>query len=192
VLGVIEGPDWQDAGVAPAPPPQGADQGVSGSRFATVTSEAGWQPDPSLVAAVERAAAELEAAGAVRTDWTAPWLEDALDITRRYWMRDALSGAEADRQLEDWDRYRSRYLRAAEHVELLLTPVTLETAPKHRELTGDDFVFTLPASLTGSPAVAVPMGDDPTGMPVSVQIVGRPWEDHRVLVAARIFQSRAR
>lgn len=189
VLGVIEGPDWRDAGVAPTP--QSAHRGVTGTPFATVTSEAGWQPDPNLVAAVERAAAALEAAGAVRTDWTAPWLEDSLDITRRYWARDALSGAEVDRQLEDWDRYRSRYLRAAEHVELLLTPVTLETAPRHRELTGDDFVFTLPASLTGSPAVAVPMGDDQTGMPVSVQIVGRPWEDHRVLAASRIVEDSA-
>jgi amidase len=188
VLGVIEGPDWRDAGVMSSPLLRSAHEGVDGARFATITSEAGWQPHPDLVAAVERAAARLDAAGAVRTQWAAPWLEDSLEITRRYWMRRAASGADADRQLRDWDRYRSRYLQAAEHVELILTPVTLETAPRHRELKGEDFVFMLPASLTGSPAVAVPVGHDQAGMPISVQLVGRPWEDHRVLAAARIVQ----
>ena len=55
-----------------------------------------------------------------------------------------------------------------------------------RDIVGDDFVFTLPASLTGSPALVVPAGSDDAGMPLSVQLVGRPWEDHRVLAAGRV------
>src|SRR5215467_5688957 len=61
-------------------------------------------------------------------------------------------------------------------------------APLHRPVTGDDFVFTLPASLTGSPAVTIPAGRDPSGLPIGVQLVGRPWEDHRVLAAARLLE----
>lgn len=185
-LEVIEGPDWRDAGVM-APPARGSTHaGVHGARFATVVSEGPWQADPALVAAVENAATSLEAAGAIRTEWTAPWLEDALDITRRYWTRTDMSGEDVDRQLRDWDLYRGRYLQAAERVELLLTPATLETAPIHRQIDGDDFVFLLPPSLTGSPAAVVPVGHDLGGLPLGVQLVGRPWEDARVLDAARI------
>ena len=80
---------------------------------------------------------------------------------------------------------------AAEHIELLLTPTTQDTAPLHRPVTGDDFVFTLPASLTGSPAVTVPVGRDPSGLSIGVQLIGRPWEDHRVLAAARLLEAAA-
>ena len=78
-------------------------------------------------------------------------------------------------------------LEAAEHIDFLLTPVTSEAAPAHREITGEDFVFTLPASLTGSPAISVPAGPDRDGMPLAVQVIGRPWEDHRVLAAAGLL-----
>src|SRR6266704_2163492 len=47
--------------------------------------------------------------------------------------------------------------------------------------------FTLPASLTGSPAVSVPAGSDAGGMPLAVQLIGRPWEDHRLLAAASVL-----
>ena len=36
-----------------------------------------------------------------------------------------------------------------------------DVAPVHRPLEGDDYVFTLPWSLTGWPAVSVPAGTDP-------------------------------
>jgi Asp-tRNA(Asn)/Glu-tRNA(Gln) amidotransferase A subunit family amidase len=100
----------------------------------------------------------------------------------------ALASEQADRQLWDWDRFRRRYLQAAETIDFLLTPACLEPAPLHRAITGEDFIFTLPASLTGSPAVAIPAGTDARGLPLAVQFIGRPWEDHRVLAAARLLE----
>jgi len=193
VLPIIAGPDWQDAGVAPVPLLPASEAELGGARFAVVTGEPGWAPAGPLAAAVERAAAVLEGAGLARTAWTAPWLAEALDITGRYWarIRCELSGQEAERLLTDWDSFRRQYLMAAEHVELLLTPTTQDTAPLRRPVTGDDFVFTLPASLTGSPAATVPAVRDPSGLPVGVQLVGRPWEDHRVLAAARLLEAAA-
>ncbi len=119
-----------------------------------------------------------------------PWLGNALDITRRYWARASLSGEQADRQLWDWDQFRRRYLEAAEDIDFLLTPACLEPAPEHRKITGEDFIFTLPASLTGSPAISVPAGSDARGLPLAVQLIGRPWEDHRALAAASLLVSR--
>lgn len=161
---------------------------LSGASFAVVTREEPWRTSAALGSAVESAARVLEAAGLTRVEWPAPWLSAGLHITRDHWRRDQLAGAEVDRHLTEWDRFREDYLTAAEHVDLLLTPVTRESAPAHRELTGDDFVFTLPASLTGSPAMAVPSGRDADGLPLSVQLVGRPWEDMRVLAAARLLE----
>jgi Asp-tRNA(Asn)/Glu-tRNA(Gln) amidotransferase A subunit family amidase len=76
-------------------------------------------------------------------------------------------------------------------VDLLVLPVTAGTAPLRRDpdvLDGDVFAFTLPASLSGGPALTVPAGADAAGLPVAVQLVGRPWEDHVVLAAGRVVE----
>jgi amidase len=187
VLAVIAGPDWRDAGVPPVPLQPAADAVLDGARFAVLAGEEPWWPDAGQAAALDRAAAALTDAGLTRTDWQIPWLTEGDDITRRYWARTELSGDEADRQLWDWDRYRRRYLRAAETIDFLLTPTCLEPAPEHRDVRGRDFIFTLPASLTGSPAISIPAGADARGLPLAVQLIGRPWEDHRVLAAANLL-----
>lgn len=187
LLAVIAGPDWRDAGVPPVPLLSSSRADLRGARFAVLAGDDRWRPAAAHADAVERAAISLCAAGLSRTAWPISWLAEALDITRRYWTRAELSGQQADRQLWDWDRFRYRYLEAAEHIDFLVTPVARESAPRHREITGEDFVFTLPASLTGSPAISVPAGVDQDAMPVAVQVIGRPWEDHRLLAAAGLL-----
>jgi Asp-tRNA(Asn)/Glu-tRNA(Gln) amidotransferase A subunit family amidase len=45
-------------------------------------------------------------------------------------------------------------------------------------------------NLLGNPAAVVPVGSSPEGLPIGVQIVGRPWEDEAVLaVAAKIEEA---
>jgi amidase len=143
---------------------------------------------------VERAAAALVAAGARRADWGYDWLPDAWEITRGYWARatgqPGLTGADVHRQLRDWDRFRTRCLRAMAGVDVLLTPTAAGPAPLRSEPEGDRaaFVHTLPASLSGSPALSLPVGAGADGLPLAVQLVGRPWEDHVVLAAARVVE----
>lgn len=45
--------------------------------------------------------------------------------------------------------------------------------------------FTGPFNMTGLPALSIPCGFDMEGLPISVQIVGRPGEDARVLSVGR-------
>jgi aspartyl-tRNA(Asn)/glutamyl-tRNA(Gln) amidotransferase subunit A len=45
--------------------------------------------------------------------------------------------------------------------------------------------FTGPFNMTGLPALSIPCGFDMDGLPISVQIVGRPGEDARVLSVGR-------
>jgi aspartyl-tRNA(Asn)/glutamyl-tRNA(Gln) amidotransferase subunit A len=49
-------------------------------------------------------------------------------------------------------------------------------------------IFTTPASLTGLPAVAVPTGLDDRGLPLSLQIMGRPFDERTVFRAARALE----
>ena len=46
----------------------------------------------------------------------------------------------------------------------------------------------MPASLVGAPALALPTGDDDAGLPISVQLVGRPWAEPVLLAAGRAIE----
>jgi aspartyl-tRNA(Asn)/glutamyl-tRNA(Gln) amidotransferase subunit A len=48
--------------------------------------------------------------------------------------------------------------------------------------------YSAPAALAGVPAVAVPCGFDPGGLPLSLQIMGRAFEDAMVLRAAHAYE----
>ena len=43
--------------------------------------------------------------------------------------------------------------------------------------------------MTGQPALALPMGFNADGLPLSLQIAGRPFEDALVLRAGDVYQS---
>jgi aspartyl-tRNA(Asn)/glutamyl-tRNA(Gln) amidotransferase subunit A len=52
-------------------------------------------------------------------------------------------------------------------------------------------VFTVPASLAGLPAMSVPGGLDSTGLPLGLQIIGKPLDEQGVLNAALAIEERA-
>ena len=52
-------------------------------------------------------------------------------------------------------------------------------------------VFTVPASLAGLPAMSVPGGLDSSGLPLGLQIIGKPLDEQGVLNAALAIEERA-
>lgn len=104
-------------------------------------------------------------------------------------------GANATRQAL-WETTR----RFFEHYDLLLTPTVAvppfragEEGP--REVAGRAVArfgwtpFTYPFNLTGNPALTVPAGFTPDGLPIGVQIVGRRFDEATVLRAGAAFEA---
>jgi aspartyl-tRNA(Asn)/glutamyl-tRNA(Gln) amidotransferase subunit A len=48
--------------------------------------------------------------------------------------------------------------------------------------------FTRPFNLTGAPAISVPCGFDDLGLPVGLQIAGKPWNEGTVLRVAYAYE----
>jgi aspartyl-tRNA(Asn)/glutamyl-tRNA(Gln) amidotransferase subunit A len=96
------------------------------------------------------------------------------------------------------ERVRAGFARLFQAVDLLLTPIVGTSPPTIEEQTivdpGADAAFresvmtyTTPQDLVGLPACAVRAGTDRLGIPVGVQLTGRPWSEGRVLRAAHAF-----
>lgn len=49
--------------------------------------------------------------------------------------------------------------------------------------------LTSPSNLTGLPTLAVPVGFDPAGLPVGMQIIGRPFEEATILRVGRAYEA---
>ena len=74
--------------------------------------------------------------------------------------------------------------------DALLTASALNTAPRFDAapdaLSSASPMQTIPFNVTGHPAMSVPVGIAPNELPISVQIVGRPFDE------AMVFRDRAR
>ncbi|MBK5264965.1 MAG: Asp-tRNA(Asn)/Glu-tRNA(Gln) amidotransferase subunit GatA [Alphaproteobacteria bacterium] len=84
-----------------------------------------------------------------------------------------------------------------ENCDLLLTPTAPSTAFALGEKQADPLamylndVFTVPASLAGLPAMSVPGGLDSQGLPLGLQIIGKPLDEQGVLNAGLAIEERA-
>jgi len=81
--------------------------------------------------------------------------------------------------------------------DLLLTPTAPSAAFALGEKSADPIamylndVFTVPSSLAGLPAMSVPGGLDAGGLPLGLQIIGRPLDEQGVLNAGLAIEQRA-
>ncbi|RUA19751.1 MAG: Asp-tRNA(Asn)/Glu-tRNA(Gln) amidotransferase GatCAB subunit A, partial [Chloroflexi bacterium] len=95
---------------------------------------------------------------------------------------------------------RQQILDALEKVDVLVLPTGPVTAPpvesvpgiqsKEHALTGlaGRISFTGPFNLAGTPALSVPCGFSAAGMPMGLQIVGRPFAEETVLRVAHAYE----
>ncbi len=87
--------------------------------------------------------------------------------------------------------------QAFRSVDVLLTPTTPGPAFVLGEKEDDPLamylndVFTVPASLAGLPAISVPAGLTDAGLPLGLQVIGRPFEEDAVLRLAQALEDAA-
>ncbi len=96
------------------------------------------------------------------------------------------------------DVVRSRFLDQMERCPILLCPVSAGPAFRHGERSWviggktveypNPFSYSQVFNLLGNPAAVVPVGTSPEGLPIGVQIVGRPWDEERVLAIAACIE----
>jgi amidase len=94
------------------------------------------------------------------------------------------------------DHERARILEAMRDVPILLSPVCAAPAFRHGDgnwAPGAGYRDTMRHSqwlnLTGFPGITIPMGKSPEGLPIGVQLIGRPYEDELLLYVAEQLES---
>ncbi|MGI9395542.1 MAG: Asp-tRNA(Asn)/Glu-tRNA(Gln) amidotransferase subunit GatA [Boseongicola sp.] len=85
----------------------------------------------------------------------------------------------------------------ASGVDAILTPAT----PSPAFALGQEFddpvqmylndVFTVTVNLAGLPGIAVPTGLDKQGLPLGLQLIGKPWEEGALMNVAQALEDRA-
>src|SRR6267143_429034 len=93
------------------------------------------------------------------------------------------------------DLLRAEILRQMQDTPVLLSPVSTSPAFRHGQgnyLPGtgyrDTMRFSQWLNLTGFPGASVPFGVSNEGLPIGVQVIGRPFEDELVLAVAEAIE----
>ena len=86
------------------------------------------------------------------------------------------------------------FMRAFEGVDVILTPVAPTPAFKIGEKVADPLqmylsdIFTIPVNLAGTCALSVPAGFSAGGLPIGLQMIGKPFGEETILRAAHAFE----
>lgn len=198
VLRLISGPDGVDIDVPPAPLPERRPVGLEELRLATALELPGAAVAASLREQVSRVAEACADAGAEveselpDLDWgeqqvfmelmeavTTAFTPGSEPRTLAWYLeklhrRDAFAAA--------WEAFFTRY------DALMLPPSATVAFPheaEHQAAQGAMMVF---ANLAGLPALTVPAGIDPDGLPIGIQLVGPRWSEIRLIEIAAALE----
>jgi aspartyl-tRNA(Asn)/glutamyl-tRNA(Gln) amidotransferase subunit A len=86
------------------------------------------------------------------------------------------------------------FIRAFEEVDVILTPVAPTPAFRIGEKVNDPLqmylsdIFTIPVNLAGTCAMSVPAGFSADGLPIGLQLVGKPFGEEAILRSAHAFE----
>jgi aspartyl-tRNA(Asn)/glutamyl-tRNA(Gln) amidotransferase subunit A len=137
--------------------------------------------------------------------WHDRWLRDR---TTAHYTSDVRDLVEMGRLVSAADYLKAEQLRTVmmqefrdlfDQVDVILTPTepltawrkgvkTIDVAGVPENVLAASWRLTYPFNLTGLPAITVPCGFDEEGMPIGLQIVGRPFDEARVLQVAAHYE----
>ena len=89
---------------------------------------------------------------------------------------------------------REDFNRVFERCDFILSPVAPTTAYQPGEKSGDSpemymgDIYTAPANIAGIPALSLPCGADSKGLPIGMQLIGKPFDEPLLYRAAYAFE----
>ena len=213
LLPIIAGPDWQDPAIVPMPWLNPRDVDLQHLRVAFHTDNGTLTPIPEIVQTVQQVARALADHVALVVEkrperleetwelWSALHAADGdkgiRDILRAAGTeppqeeRTAVSGEEFGDRIRKVDQFRSQMLGFMADYDVIVCPVNANVALKHG--TFDElmagFSYTATYNITGWPGAVVRAGTSDEGLPIGVQIVGRPWREDVVLAVAQLIEA---
>lgn len=107
---------------------------------------------------------------------------------------DQIESKEFTKLVEDLDQSRSKLLQWIEAYDIVICPVDFDGASPNPQVfepgsyDAKSYGYKGIFNLTGWPAAVVRAGTSKEGMPIGVQIVGQPFQDHKVLAVAEFLE----
>lgn len=198
-LRIIAGPDGVDTDVPPVPWHDPTLSEMRNLRIAWSSAFPESTTQDEIRAAIEGVAREL-----ARQNLTVEERLPAVDLKHQYGLGEELFGLVASTFEEDGEHHSlDTYLAALDRRDKVMTawdeffaewdalvaPAGTRTAEQHEE--GDpeppeEYPYAL-SVLSGCPMVVIPAGVDSQGLPFGLQILGRRWDDERLLTIAEFL-----
>ena len=102
----------------------------------------------------------------------------------------AVSGEEFSDRLRQVDHFRSHMLGFMADYDVIICPANAYVAIKHGTIDELEagFSYTATYNITGWPGAVVRAGTSADGLPIGVQIIGRPWREDVVLAVAQFVE----
>ena len=113
-------------------------------------------------------------------------------VSRFIGANDSLSVGEYTKLLEKRDVFRSEMINFMSAYDLILCPVRPYAPLPHGEslnkerMSGNQYTSTF--NMTGWPGVVVRCGTSGDGLPIGLQVIGRPWHEHVALAAGALLE----
>jgi Asp-tRNA(Asn)/Glu-tRNA(Gln) amidotransferase A subunit family amidase len=96
---------------------------------------------------------------------------------------DRISVSEYERALKKQEALQRDFSRFTDDYDAVVTPPAVGEAPASRDTTGDPSFCTI-WSLLGVPAICIPTGLGPQGLPMGMQIIGNQGESNHLLATS--------
>jgi amidase len=211
-LPIISGMDWKDPAIVPMPLGDPGAVELKRLRVAFFTDNGIITPTDQTIRAVEKAATVLSDVVLQTKESRPEAVVRSLDLFYRLWAAYAepwrqklllktgtierIDPSENEKTIsamaladlsEDVDRFRSDMLSFMEEYDAIVCPVNAYPAMPHDSWAKKypAYSYTMTFNLTGWPVVVVRAGTSSEGLPIGVQIVARPWNEHEALALAQ-------
>ena len=170
----------------------GIDRTISQLREAGAVVEDVQLPDYALFSAVGRVIMMAEAFAIHESDMQTRLLDYGEITAGRFILGAAITAADFIHALRARRELTDAVNGALSHYDALLTLSALNTAPRFDQptdsLSSASPIQTIPFNVTGHPAMSVPTGLGANGLPIGVQIVGRPFDEPMVFRIGRAIE----